>query len=56
MYDYKFTAENGVVSFVRAKDRSSAIKTFCEAEGCSVEYAKTHFKIQRMKQEKRYVK
>ena len=54
MHDYRFTADTGVVSFVIARNRSTVIRIFCEAEGCDIEYVENHCKITRLKPEKRY--
>lgn len=42
MFDYKFTCDNGTITIVRANKRSTAIRLFCEAEGCSLEWVEKH--------------
>ena len=42
MFDFKFTCDNGAICIVRANKRSTAIKLFCEAEGCSIEWVANH--------------
>lgn len=54
MYDFEITHISGVKSFVRATNRSIAIRMFLEAEGVSMEYFENHYTIRRMKKEKRY--
>lgn len=42
MFDYKFTCDNGAICIVRANKRSTAIRFFCEGEGCSLEWVEKH--------------
>lgn len=51
MNNYKITCDNGAVSIYRAKDTESAIKLFCEAEGCSVWWFLEHCTIELKEEE-----
>lgn len=42
MSDYKIVCDNGTITIVRANKRSTAIKVFCEAEGCSEAWFSVH--------------
>ena len=53
MFDFKITADNGIVRFIRASDRKTAIKVFCESEGCPIEYVEKHCKVKKMSEEVR---
>lgn len=56
MFDFKIIADDGVTSFVRASDRETAIKIFCENEGCSKAYVDKHCTVKKMKEDKRYAR
>ena len=45
MFDFKFTCDNGAVSFIRASKRSVAIALFCEAEGYSLDWVEKHCRV-----------
>lgn len=51
MFNFRIKCDNGAVSIYRAKDTGSAIKLFCEAEGCSVEWFVAHCKIELREEE-----
>ena len=42
MFDYRITCDNGAICVIRSKNRGTAIKLFCEAEGCSAEWFISH--------------
>jgi hypothetical protein len=42
MFDFKITCDNGAISIIRARNRSTAIKLFCEAEGCPIDWFLKH--------------
>jgi hypothetical protein len=42
MYTFRITCDNGTINIVRARNRTTAIKLFCEAEGCSIEWVAEH--------------
>lgn len=48
MFDYKITCDNGTITVVRAKNRSTAIKLFCEAEGCQMEWVEKHCVVRKV--------
>lgn len=42
MYDFKFTDDNGMTTYICAKCRSDAIEIYCREKGCPKEYVKEH--------------
>ena len=42
MFDFRITADNGTITIIRARERATAIKLYCEAEGCQIEYVERH--------------
>jgi hypothetical protein len=42
MYTFRITCDNGTINIVRARNRTTAIKLFCEAEGCSIDWVAKH--------------
>lgn len=48
MFDFKFTCDNGAICFVRANKRSTAIKLFCEAEGCPMDWVEKHCVVRKV--------
>ena len=42
MYTFKITCDNGTINIIQARNRTTAIKLFCEAEGCSIEWVAEH--------------
>jgi hypothetical protein len=61
MYNFKIVCDNGNITVIRARTRSTAIKMYCTAEGCSEDwfckhcvvrkifYTKTKFKLTDMR-------
>jgi hypothetical protein len=45
MSDYKITCDNGSITIIRANKRSTAIKLFCKAEGCSEFWFCAHCRV-----------
>ena len=45
MYDFKFVADVGTITYICAKSRKEAIKFYCEEKGCNEEYVKEHCKV-----------
>lgn len=50
MFDYKITCDNGASCIIRASDRRTAIRMFCEAEGCSREFVDEHCTVRKVKE------
>ena len=42
MYNFRITCDNGTITVIRAKNRSTAIMLFCKAEGCPEEWFCKH--------------
>ena len=45
MIDYKIVCDNGTVTIIRANKRSTAIKLYCESEGCDKAWVKKHCRV-----------
>ena len=45
MYNFKIVCDNGTITIIRAKNRSTAIKLYCEAEGCGESWFCAHCKV-----------
>jgi hypothetical protein len=45
MYDFEIKCDNGSVTVIRARTRSSAIKMYLVAEGCSEEWFCEHCRV-----------
>lgn len=50
MYNFKITCDNGNISIVRAKNRSTAIKLYIQAESCSMEWFCRHCVVRKTKE------
>jgi hypothetical protein len=48
MYEFKITCDNGTITIVRAKNRSTAIKLFCDAEGYSLEWVEKYCVVRKV--------
>jgi hypothetical protein len=55
MFNFRIKCDNGAVCTIRAIDSGTAIKLFCEAEGCSIEWFLEHCTIE-LKEEEPTVK
>ena len=45
MSDYEIVCDNGSITIIRANKRSTAIKLYCEAEGCRESWVCAHCKV-----------
>ena len=52
MFYFRITCDNGTITIVRANKRSTAIKLFCEAEGCSLEWVEKHCVVRKVVKKK----
>jgi hypothetical protein len=48
MYEFKITCDNGTITVVWAKNRSTAIKLFCDAEGYSLEWVEKYCVVRKV--------
>jgi hypothetical protein len=56
MYNFKITCDNGNVTLLCARTRSTAIKMYLEANGCSEEWFFEHCKVRKILYTKRKFK
>lgn len=49
MYNFKITCDNGTINIIRATNRTTAIRLFCEAEGCSIDWVAKHCTVRKVK-------
>lgn len=53
MSDFKITCDNGLPTIIRANKRSTAIKLYCEAEGCCESWFYAHCKVTKITPKKK---
>lgn len=48
MYDFKFVADNGTITYICAERRSEAIKLYSEQTGMPEDFIKKHCRIENL--------
>lgn len=48
MYDFEFVDDNGTKTYICARNRTEAIKFYCEEKGCPKEYVTEHCVIRKI--------
>lgn len=48
MQDFKITCDNGNITVVSARQRSTAIELYIQSEGCSVEWFCKHCRVKKI--------
>ena len=48
MQDFKITCDNGNITVISARNRSTAIELYIQSEGCSIEWFCKHCRVKKI--------